>query len=77
MDDATQIQKPFAHNFSTRFKSLQGNLTTVNVDLPKIVSEEVNINLAKPIEDHKIMNEKFQIDKFKARGPDSSRAAFF
>ena len=77
MYDAIQIQKLFAHNFCTRFKSLQRNLTTVDVDLPKIVSEEVNINLVKPIEDHEIKDEKFQMDTFKARGPDSSGVAFF
>jgi len=70
----TQIQKLFVN---TQFRSMHGNLPTIEVDLPKMLTQEDNDNLVKPIEDCEIKDAVFQMDKFKAPGPDGFGAAFF
>jgi len=56
---------------------MHGNLPTIEVDLPKVLAKEDNDNLVKPIEDCEIKDAVFQMDKFKALGPDGFSAAFF
>ena len=46
------------------------------VDLPKTVSMDDNMNLVKPVENQEIKKAVFQMDKFKAPGPDGFGAAF-
>ena len=47
------------------------------VDLPNVISMDDNLNLVKPVETHGIKEAVFQMDKFKAPGPDGFGAAFF
>jgi len=54
LESPTQIQKLFVHEFTTRFKSSHQNRINIDIDLPMIVSDEDNINLIKPVEDHEI-----------------------
>ena len=46
-------------------------------DLPTKVSLEDNMNLIKPVENHKYMEAVFHTDKYKAPGSDGFAAAFF
>jgi len=77
VDDVAQIQKLFVHDFNKQFRSTYGNLPTIEVDLPKVLTQEDNDNLVKPIEDCKIKDAVFQMDKFKAPRPDGFGATFF
>jgi len=70
VDSPTHIQQLFVHDFTSRFKSLHPTPFSIDFVLPLVVSEEDNINLVKPVEDHGIKEAIFQMDKYKAPGPD-------
>ena len=56
---------------------MHGNLPIIKVDILKVLTQEDNGNLVKPIEDCEIKDAVFQMDKFKGPGPDDCGAAFF
>ena len=64
-------------DFSKRFKSLQVNPSLYDIELPKIVSEYVDKNLVKPIQDLEIEEAIFQKDQYKAPNPNGSKVTFF
>ena len=55
-------------NLLHAFKSSNGD-STINVDLPKVSTQEDNDDLVKPIEESEIKDAVFQIDKFKNLRP--------
>ena len=77
IEDAHQIQNLFIRDFTSRFKSSYVPTSPLLIDLPLVVSEEDNVLLLQPIQDHEIKDALFQMDKFKTPGPDGFGAAFF
>jgi len=78
MDEPNQIQQLFIHDFTTRFKSSSHtNTTNIEIELPKMVLEEDNDILLRPIQDQEVKDAIFWMDKYKIPGPNSFEAAFF
>jgi len=63
--------------FSAKFKSAQALTFSVQLDMFNSVTLDDNEKLLKPIQDSEIKGAVFQMDKFKAPGPDGFGAAFF
>jgi len=77
IEEAPRIQQLFIHDFTSRFKSSHPTAPHINIDLPSVVSEKDNFLLLQPVQDQKIQDAIFQMDKFKTPGPDGFGAAFF
>ena len=77
IEETTRIQQLFIHDFTLRFKSAHTSATCTNIELPKMVTEDDNLLLLQPVQDHEIKDAVFQMDKFKAPGPDGFGGAFF
>ena len=57
--EVTPSQKLFIHDFTTRFKSVQGNVPNLQINLPSVVSDEDNDTLIKLVEDDQIKDAIF------------------
>ena len=77
LDEAPQIQQLFVHDFTSRFKSSHTNSTHIEIELPKMVSEEDNDLLLRPIQDQEVKDAIFQMKQYKTPGPDGFEAALF
>jgi len=77
IEEDHRIQQLFIHDFTSRFKSAHDPTSPIDINLPLVVTEEDNFLLLQPLQDHEIKDAIFQMDKFKAPGPDGFGAAFF
>ena len=77
VDEFAQIEKMFTTDFTARFKSAQAGTSNIDMAMLNLVTAEDNQSLLQPIQETEIKEALFQMDKFKASGPDDFRAAFF
>ena len=66
----------FTTNFIARFKSAQASTSNIDMEMLNLVTAEDNQSLLQPIQETEIKETLFQMDKFKAPGPDGFGAAF-
>jgi len=64
-------------DFANRFKSAQDSSTNIDMEMLNLVSLEDNNSLIQPIQDSKIKEAIFRMDKYRTPGPDGFGAAFF
>ena len=70
----------FVNDFTTRFKLISSNTTSVITNLRKLATDEHNemlIRLIRLLQDSEIKDAIFQMDKYKSPGPDSFGTTLF
>ena len=72
-----QIKQLFINDFTTRFKSAPVSPSNIDMKILNVVSTVDNDTLLQSILDSEIKEAVFQMDKFKAPGPDGFGAAFY
>ena len=77
IDESVQIEKMFITDFTTIFKSTQAVTSNIEMEMSNLVNVEDNQRLLEPLQDSEIKDSIFQMDKFKALGPDGFGVTFF
>jgi len=75
VEELAQIEQILINDFSARFKSTQVNSTNIDTEMLNLVSAEDNDTPLQSIQDPELKDAIFQMDKFKAPGPDGFKAA--
>ena len=78
IEELAAIQQKFLVDYSSRFNSAHGtrSRTFGFLALPVVTAEE-NADLIKPVTDDEIYTAVFQMDPYKAPGPDGFGASFY
>ena len=77
VEDPDQIKQLFITDFTARFKSAPVSPSNIDMEMLNVVSTVDNETLLQSVLDSEIKEDLFQMDKFKAPGPDGFGAAFF
>jgi len=77
VDEAPHIESMLVHKFSARFKSAQASSPNIHLDMANLVAADDTDQLLQSVPDSEVQDAIFQMDKFKAPGPNGFGAAFF